>query len=157
MLMTQLVLGARLEPAAQVPPLTTNSVLPVLIADRFSAAVPVLETVTFWLPVAVPIVDVPNDSVAGPTVAPGVVTTATPVPDMPTVELPPTALWLTVSVAARAPAALGVKVRKTVQLPAGAIVLLAVQEPPLTANSVLAVDMPASTRGAVPVLLTVAV
>lgn len=157
-LIAQLEVGARLELAVQLPPLTTNSVLPVLIADRFSDAVPVLVTVTFRLPVAVPIVEVPKDSAVGATVAPGVVTTtATPVPDKPTVALPPAALWLTVSVAERAPAALGVKVKLMVQLPFGAMLLLALHVPPLTANSALAVEIPESSIAAVPVLLTVTV
>lgn len=86
-----------------------------------------------------------------------VTTTATPVPERLTAALPPAALWLTVSVAERAPAALGVKVKLMVQLPAGAMLLLALHVPPLTANSVLAVEMPDSTSAAVPALLTVTV
>lgn len=84
-------------------------------------------------------------------------TTATPVPDKPNVELAGVALWLTVSVAERAPAALGVKVKITVQLPAAAMLLVDVQVPPVATNSLLPVDMPDSASAAVPVLLTVTV
>jgi hypothetical protein len=79
--------------------------------------------------------------------------TVVPVPDKLTVELPPAALWLTVSVAARAPAALGVKLITIVQLPPAAMLLLDVQLPPLTVNSVLPVVMADSTSGVVPGLL----
>lgn len=67
MLIVQFAPGATLVVGVQVPLFTTNSVLPVEIADRLSAAVPVLVTVTSWLPVAVPMVEVPKSSVTGNT------------------------------------------------------------------------------------------
>jgi hypothetical protein len=152
-------LAARLMLAVQEPPVTANSALAVDMPESTNGAVPVLLTVTVCVgEAAVPTVADPKLKLVGLTWATGLVTTATPVPDKLAVELAGVALWFTVSVAERAPAALGVKVTMTVQLPPlAARLLVAVQVPPVATNSVLPVEIPDNTKGAVPELLTVTV
>jgi hypothetical protein len=157
-LTTQLAPGASTTDAPQVLTATEKSALPappIALELTVNGEPPLLVRVTVEVaddaPTAVDakaIVDTLVTAAAG-------AATVVPVPDKLTVELPPAALWLTVSVAARAPAALGVKLITIVQLPPAAMLLLDVQLPPLTVNSVLPVEMPDRLSAAVPALLTV--
>jgi hypothetical protein len=82
---------------------------------------------------------------------------ATPVPDKPALLLKPAALWVMVRLALREPAALGVKLTFTVQLPPAATEPPATHVPPLTVKSALAVDNVPRLSAALPVLFKVTV
>ena len=76
---------------------------------------------------------------------------ATPVPESATLLVPPDALWAMLSVAERAPAAVGANVTLTVQVVATASVVVAVQVPPEIAKSPLPIVTADNCSGAPPV------
>jgi len=116
---------------AQVPPTVKMPALapPTAMPLNVSAAWPLLVTVTADGADAAPVSWAPKLMVAAdrPMVACGVLL---PVPERATLLLPPVALWVMVSVAARLPAAVGRKLVCTVQLAPAAIAAPLAQVPP---------------------------
>jgi len=160
MLITHVAFGATAAPFVQVVPAAmakSAALVPEIAAAAvmFRLALPVFLTVTACAALVVLTVWLVNTRAEGATVATGAV--ATPVPVRPIVCGLPVALFAIVSVADRAPEALGVNVMLIMQLPLGATGLLVVQVVPLaTTNSVLPVEgADVNVRLPVPLFVTV--
>ena len=142
---TQVALAARVAPLVHVVPVATAKSDPFVpvkpgVAVMFSVELPVFFTVTVCAALVVvtscPLKLIGVDGVSVTTGA-----EATPVPVKDSVCGLPVPLSVRVSVAERAPAALGVKVMLIVQVPFGTTGVVVVQVVPLaTANSVPPVD-----------------
>jgi hypothetical protein len=141
-------------PLAQVPPVTTAKSPLAAMVPITRAALPPFDSVTVWAVPATPTVRLPNDSEVGDALAVGA-GAAVPVPVKPTASVPPAALCVMFSVPDRAPAALGLKLTETVQLPPAVTDPPAEQVPPATTKSVEVMLMPDRLSAALPVLLTV--
>ncbi len=158
----QLAPAATGEAVLQVPPRVKSPAPVPLRASpvKFSAAVPLLVTVTNWVAPAVPTACDPKLRLVAliDKVGTG---TAFPVPLSATVVGEFAALWITLRTALRRPAAAGVKVTTIVHELLGATLLPAAHVPPAaSANSPgLAPERPRllTTSAAVPVLLSVRV
>ena len=159
-LITHVAFGATAAPFVQVVPAATAKSAAFApesdaAAVMFRLAFPVFFTVTACALLVVLTVWLVNTRADGVTVATGAV--ATPVPVRLIVCGLPVALSAIVSVADRAPEALGVKVMLMMQLEVGVTGLLVVQVVPLaTANSALPVEgADVNVRLPVPLFITV--
>lgn len=146
----QLAPAARLLPDVQLLLPTAKSAPAIEVVPSTNAAFPVLVNVTLCAAAVAPTVVEPNDNWAGETLAAGD-PTAAPVPDNVTVLVDGVALCAMVSEPLRAPAAVGVNVTLTEQLPPAATLLPDVHVLLLTAKSPEIVVAP-SVSAAVPVL-----
>jgi hypothetical protein len=159
-LITHVAFGATAAPFVQVVPAATAksaALVPEIAAAAvmFKLALPVFLTVTACAVLVVLTVWLVNTRAEGVTIATGAV--ATPVPVRLMVCGLPVALSAIVSVADRAPEALGVNVMLMMQLELGVTGLLVVQVVPLaTTNSVLPVEgADVNVRLPVPLFVTV--
>lgn len=143
-------------PAAQVPPVILNTLLLLASAVSDSAAVPVFDSVTVCAALAPPTVVEAKLRLAADRLAAGAAA-ATPVPLSETVELVGDALWVNVSVPVAAPAAVGLKVSRTVQFEPAATEPPAAQVPPVILKTVLLLVSAVNDSAAVPVFDSVTV
>jgi hypothetical protein len=133
----QLEPAATVLPAAQLPPLSENSLLPVPMLAIDSAAVPLLDSVAVCAVLVLPTVMLPKFSEVV-SVATGAAA-ALAEPDRLTAPGLPPALWAIDRVALREPVALpaGRKATATVQLEPAATLVPAAQVPPAVMKSAL--------------------
>ena len=153
----QLALTAKLAPQLVVSAKSPEFVPPIMMVLMVSGAVPLLVSVTVWAAADRPSAVAGKVRLAGDTPAVG---TPTPVPARDAVCVEPEtfpALSVTVRVAVRLPAALGVNVTAIVQLPPAATLLAQVFVSAKSLELAPLMVMLAMVRAAVPELMTVTV
>lgn len=150
--------GAMVAPARQEFTVAEKSLPDNAKALMVNAAEPVLVKVTVWLADVAPRLVEAKVSAAVDKLADGApATTVAPVPLSASVLVAGVALWAIVSVPLRAPAAVGVNVIDTVQVPAAARLVPDVQVVALMAKSAPLKVVAPNTNAAVPTLVSVTV